>query len=158
MFFFSLFFPLSYFICSLVLFLFRHISTPCEEDLMWPLKELQILASFFIPVDCQLVGRQRLVCSSVLQIKQSGWLLMYNAKPFCRYFLLKHKAQCIWSALWGNAWHSGTSESLLFSGSYIISRLQFLDQLLKGLVSDPRSALYPGLNPLEFYLSHKSCC
>lgn len=89
--FFSHFFPLSYFICSLVLFLFLHISTPCEEDLMWPLKELQILASFFIPVDCQLVGRQRLVCSSVLQIKQSGWLLMYNAKPFCRYFFLKHK-------------------------------------------------------------------
>lgn len=89
--FFSHFFPPFLLYLLAVLFLFLHISTPCEEDLMWPLKELQILASFFIPVDGQLVGRQRLVSSSVLQIKQSGWLLMYNAKPFCRYFFLKHK-------------------------------------------------------------------
>lgn len=45
---------------------------------------------------------------------------------------------------------------VLLCGSYLISRFQFLDQLLEDLMGDPCGTLDPELHCLDFYLSHRS--
>lgn len=77
----------------------------------------------------------------------------WNSFCTARYFswnIISQRAWCIWRALWDTVWHSGTNESLLLCGSYIISRLRFLDQLLEGF--DGRSLWYtrPYTEPTSF--------